>query len=265
MRGKDLAYVVSASVLMALVSAFYFVNFNLRLHYDVSEKPEDWAALGEYFGGILSPVLSFISIVLLIKSLGLQNDANASLRRELEGSEKVERTRSFEALFFGMMEAQKDLFKSFEIQIKNDVGSDHVDDGLQLRTLRGVDAVLWIEEKVERLREACRKNSIGEIESVAAVRHLIDQVDAKDQIFGLTRAFYIVVRLIVDRLSSDRGFSREERESHFLALINFTDYSHLRLVLMAVQFSDYASAVYLRQCADFEGALAGVNLSFKEY
>jgi len=254
MKGSgDRGYVIAAIAAIFLVVIFYVARFYFSLGYDISDKPSEWAALGDYLGGVLGPALSFISIVLLIKSLRLQNSANNSLREDLKNSERTEKLRSFEALFFNMIESQKELFKCLSISSEGNGESG----------FRGVEAVLWIERAVERLRET---DELGtKEESAAAVRQLLEDIDVTDQIFGLTRAFYIIVKLINERLSDDRGFSVEDRKSHILALVNFTDYAHLRLMLICVQFMTRPSVDYLRDNDDFVDVVNEVGLGFNLY
>lgn len=76
-------YIISAAAIIALVVASYVINFYFLLGYGVSQETSTWAEFGDFFGGVLNPVLSFLALVLLIKSLSLQNEANASLRKEL--------------------------------------------------------------------------------------------------------------------------------------------------------------------------------------
>jgi hypothetical protein len=249
----DNRYIIIAIFAIFFVFLCYVAKFYFGLGYQISDNPSEWAELGDYLGGILGPLLSFFSIVLLIKSLRLQNAANESLREDLRNSEKTEKLRSFEALFFHMIESQKELFKFFFIKRGADSEAD----------LRGVEAVLWIEQAVELL---CKTDELRtEEDCAAAVRKLIDDIDVTDQIFGISRAFYIIVKLITEKLGDDRGFCVEDRKSHLLALVNFTDYAHLRLILICVQFTARPSVEYLRENSDFVDVINEVGLQFDPY
>lgn len=243
-------YIVAACLAILLVALSYIIKFYLTLGYGISDNSAAWAELGEYFGGILGPILSFISLVLLIKSLGLQNQANASLREDLKNSEKTEAIRSFEALFFGVIESQKELFRSLKVEVGD------------APPRLGVEAVLLIEKTIEDLRES---ESGAATESSPSARDFLEEVDSQDQIFGITRTFYIAVKLITDKLSDRRGFTNEDRKSHLLTLINFTDYAQLRLILICVQFMDFPSVAYLRGNEEFKQALDEVGLSLDLY
>lgn len=94
------AYLISATALIAIVYLIYWLHFYVCLDYEASNDPAVWGQFGDYAGGVLNPLLSFISIVLLIKSLVLQHEANGNLKTEIKNGEKTERLRSFEVLFF---------------------------------------------------------------------------------------------------------------------------------------------------------------------
>ncbi|MCX9469358.1 hypothetical protein IG522_17955, partial [Vibrio cholerae] len=105
-------YISIAIASMLVVFGSYVVNFYYKLGYGLSDDVAVWAQLGDYAGGLLNPILSFISLVLLIKSLTLQNEANLDLRKELKINEKTEKLRSFETHFFNMLNSQKVSFDS---------------------------------------------------------------------------------------------------------------------------------------------------------
>ncbi|MEW5699098.1 hypothetical protein [Pseudomonas synxantha] len=241
-------YVVVSAVLAFLVLFSYFAQFYLTLHYSVSDDPEQWGQLGDYIGGVLNPLLSFVSIVLLIRSLSIQVEANRDLRAEVEATRKTERLRSFEMQLFNMLDSQKTYFDSF--RLSTDV------DGTLLR-FSGGEAVIKIEGDVESLRSSGPE--------VLLVVEYLERVDSTDQIYGLTRIFYNMVRIVDEKLSDSNGFCEEDRRSHYLTIINFTDFSLLRLIVMSAQFLDYASTSYLKSNLAFSSVLDSVGLSYDLY
>lgn len=246
---KIKAYIISAAALIVVVYLIYWLQFYVALDYEVSKEAAVWGQLGDYVGGVLNPLLSFISIVLLIKSLVLQYEANSNLKTEIKNSEKTERLRSFEVLFFNLISSQKNLFDSFYV--------DFQASGCAVSHLTGVKAVIEIENNIDEIRQAGGGNS-------EIAKYLTD-LDADDQIFGLSRAFYIAVMIIIDKLSDSNGFSSEDRATHFKALINFTDFAQLRLIMISVQFLDYESAKYLRSSVEFLTLIKELGLSYELY
>ncbi len=241
-------YVILSAALIALVLFSYFAQFYLNLNYVVSGDPEKWGQLGDYIGGTLNPLLSFVSIVLLIRSLSIQVEANKELKLEVEAARKTERLRSFEMQLFNMLDSQKTYFDSFRV--------DADAQGTVVR-LSGGEAVIKIEDVVEGLRA-----SEPEVSSVV---EYLEGVDSTDQIYSLTRIFYNMVRIVDEKLSDSNGFSEEDRKSHYLTIINFTDFSLLRLIMMSAQFMEYASTSYLKSNNGFNVILNSVGLRYDLY
>jgi uncharacterized membrane protein len=241
-------YIIAAVICITLVSLSYIANFYLSLSYHISTETAVWGQLGDYFGGLLNPILSFISIVLLIKSLTLQNEANRALREELSDSRKTEKLRSFETHFFNMIASQKDTFDSFYIEF-NHKGKSY--------SKKRIDAVIEIENEIEEMVEVGAKEE--------QLTDFLKLLDEKDQIFGMTRVFYIMVKMISEKLSDENGFTYEDRKAHYLTLINFTDFSLLRLIMISMQFLDYHSVDFLRKDKEFNLVINEVELSWQLY
>ena len=226
----------------------YIVKFYLILGYEFSSKQDEWGQLGDYAGGMLNPIFGFISVVLLIKSLTLQNEANKNLNDELKENKKNDKVRSFETLFFNMINSQKELFNSFRVEF--------IVNGQPIKKI-GVDAVLEIEDRIEIIRNHSKNDE--------AVRMFLEYIDTTDQIFGVVRAFYIMAKMTSEKLSDIEGFSAQDRKAHFLALINFTDFAQLRLIIISVQFMNYHSVAYLRNDQEFISVLEEVGLGYNSY
>jgi len=221
-------------------------NLNLRA---LSADPGVWGQFGDYIGGVLNPLLSFISIVLLIKSLTLQNEANQSLQNELKRSERTEKLRSFEVLFFNLLDAQKNLFSSFELHITFS--------GKPAAKFERTQAVIELENQIEVQRQSGASDN--------EIASYLSTLDDKDQIFGIVRAFYVVVSTVSNKLTDEHGFTASDRLDHFRALVNFTDFSQLRLILICVQFLDFQSTKYIRASKEFTDVIVEMGLSHDQY
>lgn len=241
-------YIAAPAILIVIVYLVYFFQFYVSLRYLVSDSSEAWGQFGDFVGGVLNPLLSFFSIVLLLKSLALQMEANKGLRIELKNNEKAEKARSFEVLFFNLVDSQKNLFNSFRVDLEFEG---------KWTSLMGVEAVMKIEDGIEEIR---KQGGGGQ-----QISDYLEEVDRKDQIFGLSRAFYIIVRMTSERLSDAEGFSYAERKAHYLSLVNFTDFSQLRLVMICVQFMDFESTKYLRSLSEFRAVIEDLGLSYELY
>lgn len=223
------------------------MNFYVRLDYVISDNPEAWAQLGDFIGGLIGPILSFMSFIFIVKSLTLQNEANFELKNEVRATRKTEKLRSFEAQLFHMIGSQRVSFELFKV---NEVF------GCDVVQVFGVEAVIKIEAEVERLRAS--------FEEEVVVGYL-EAIDPADQIYGFTRMFYNMVRMISEQLNDTAGFVLDDRRSHYLALINFTDFALLRLIMMSAQFMEYPSTKYLRGNLEFCSVLNEVGLNYDLY
>lgn len=241
-------YIASAVVLIIVVLIAYFVNFYLINGYRISDDSTVWSSFGDYFGGVLGPLLSFLSIVLLIKSLTLQNEANETLKVELKNSEKTEKLRSFEALFFNMIESQKTLFDSFRVKLN--AAQEPV-------VFSGVEAVIAVEDVIERIR-----NSGGDDQKI---KSFLEEVDSNDQLFGLTRCFYVIVMMITEKLAASEGFISQDRQYHLKTLVNFTNFAQLRLIFICVQFMEFESTKYLKSSVEFQEVMHELGMHFELY
>lgn len=233
------------SALACLVAAYVFL-FNFDGLPGLTRDPAVLGQLGDYIGGLLNPALSFISVVLLIKSLSLQNNANAVLVSQLKEAKKTEKLKSFESQLFNMIEAQRRSFESLSYK-----------PGMLRRTCFAEDAVEAIEAEVFKVREAGA--------SAADIRQLLESIDSRDQLYGATRKFYIMIKTIADCLSDDHGFNSQDRARHMVSVINFTDFALIRLLMLAIQFFDYPSCDYLKQSKEFTDVLGKLGLSVDLY
>ena len=83
--------VVVAIAVIFLVFGTYFLFF---LKHPISPNPAAWGQFGDFIGGTANPILSFITIVMLALTLGVQNRQLSVSSRELELSRKeLELTR----------------------------------------------------------------------------------------------------------------------------------------------------------------------------
>jgi hypothetical protein len=228
-------YSITAMILMLIVIGSYTMQFYFNLGYGVSDKASDWVDFSGYVGGLISPLLSFVSLVLLIQSLNLQNQANKELRKEVKLNRKNEELRSFESYFFGLIDAQRTSFANFNLDFSIQQGGKH---------LTGVVAIQELEDQILNIRNLDGTDD-KDIEEV------IEQLDQNENIFNAIRIFYNVVKMVSEKLTDEKDFDILTRKSQFQTLINFTEFSQLRLVMISMQFMDWESATYLKNNKEF--------------
>lgn len=219
---------------MLIVIGVYILQFYFNLKYQISEKPSDWVDFSNFFNGLVTPLLSFFSLVLLIQSLSIQNQTNTELRDEVRKNKKKELLQSFEIYFFGLIEAQRNAFNNLKLSF-----SIQLDE----QELSNVKLIQELEDSIEAKR--------AEGVSTENIRDFINTTDANESIFNTTRIFYNVVRMITEKLTNENGFESLERKNQFKTLISFTEFSQLRLIMISMQFMDWESAKYLKENDEF--------------
>jgi uncharacterized membrane protein len=83
-----------ALFLIFVIGIVYILNF---INGEISVQTSQWGAFGDYFGGILNPLLSFIVICLLLVDLKNSRSELALTRKEMEKSSEAQQ-KSQEAL-----------------------------------------------------------------------------------------------------------------------------------------------------------------------
>lgn len=112
---KPLLIILTIAVIAAcIVPIFYFSNF----HAGLSSSNTDWGTFGDFVGGTLNPILSFLSLIALMLTIVLQSRELEATRKELErtasAQEKTEKVlteqtnaqirQQFEGTFFSLLE-----------------------------------------------------------------------------------------------------------------------------------------------------------------
>ncbi|PRD14888.1 hypothetical protein [Pantoea coffeiphila] len=203
----------------------YWIRFGHGFNFSVD--PAVWGQFGDFLGGVINPLLTFISVILLINSVGLQRQANNSLI-ELEDFRKTEQK------FYNMLESQRGSFEGFKIKVNENPHSEVLFNG---------EAVLHLEEKV--LQDISNGASIEEI------RESIENLDKSDAIYNVVRRFYLLVSLILKEVAP------EKRKEYFDACVGMTDYRLICLLVMSLEIFDWS----ILEDIDNSGILADKNLA----
>lgn len=78
---KRILLVFAAGIALLVAASAAFYAYVVHGH-SLSHNATDWAAFGEYFGGVAGTLLAFISILLLVYTVSLQSDQLADAQRE---------------------------------------------------------------------------------------------------------------------------------------------------------------------------------------
>ncbi len=213
--------IILLSFLLILVVWFaYFIKFGTG--GAISSSTEVWGQFGDYIGGVINPLLSFVTIILLIHSLSEQQVANKSLMKETKRQERLEEFRKFETRFFNLIEMQRNGFESFAIEYQ----------AIELVKVSGARAASYIEKTVMTL--------VDDGYTKAEIKIRIEQLDPNDHLYSLFRRFYLIVKLIDEKLSID------QREEYYEALVNLSEMKLICMVCMLASFFDWESVRHIR-------------------
>lgn len=213
-----------SAFLIAAVWGFYFYNFGRLGH--ISASKEVWGQFGDYVGGVINPLLSFITIILLIKSLNEQQAANKSLIEESNRQEKLDDFKRFESKFYNLIELQQKGFESFFIYANPNGSSIGVISKLEYNF-----ASKFIEEQVMAMVDAEASHD--------EIREALEKCDTHENLYSIVRRFYLLVKLIDEKLEP------KYREEYYETLINLTDVKLLTLLCIMVSYYDYDNTKYI--------------------
>lgn len=211
--------------LVILLAAWGVYYLNFGLDGTLSQKTEVWGQFGDYVGGVVNPILSFVTIYLLIQSIGLQRESNDSLVNEIQRQERLEEYKKFEFRFFRLIESQEESFGRFKI-------SAVPDDSAIPEVLVGGVAVKYIVDRVYVLVK-------GKIEK-RRITEWIMSLDNEDVFFSLARRFYLIIKLIDKNTTS-----KDEREELYETLINLTDTKVLKMICIISIYFDWEAIKYI--------------------
>ena len=227
---KNKKVIIAAVVCTILAFGAYYYHFSIELNYKLSKSPGDWGILGSYVGGVLGPILSFLTIFMLASSLSLQSEANKQLKEDIKNRERYQAIESLEKKVFTMLDSQRTAFSTLTISLL---------DGDKEVTYRNPKAA---KELLALIRD---------LESVHASEELIAKtltdIDENGQLFSLVRVFYVMVKIVNDKMSEDSSFLEEDRESLIKQIIHFTDYVNLLVVIKYTRYRATEITNYLKR------------------
>lgn len=242
----DHAKIIAICIVITIPSV-YFWWFGIHLDLSFSPEQEIWGQMGDFFGGVMNPLLTFLTVVLLIQSINHQNHANSSLNSQIAVMEKSEKIKIFENLFFHLVLSQQSLYSKFKVSI--------IQDGkkIDIFTIQAVDKIesLFQDKKIH--------------ETYFELKTFYNQIDKEYGVFDILRAFSVIISLIKDQLSDENGFSAKDRLFYYEKLINLTEFAHLRLICTALQFQSQTGAGIKVQDAEFLQVCKKLNLRINNF
>lgn len=81
------ACLVGAVIVSVCLSVYFYRK---SFGGELSVKPEEWSAFGTYVGGLFSPLISFLTLIAILKTIGLQRELPDTQRTEFSAMERLQ-------------------------------------------------------------------------------------------------------------------------------------------------------------------------------
>lgn len=178
---KHLIGAIVASLLIAL----YYIYFSIAEDVDASSL----GTLGDFIGGNINPVLTFISTILLIETLSLQRKATVAAEKSADEAKAtfaeqslLIQTQIFESSFFQIMSLCLEEYKSIKIDTS-------------VSTYKSSAAFKFIEEAFMARKLAGEEPS-----------EIIDDLELTygDLIFSIVKSFGAMFSFVIDSAPAER-------------------------------------------------------------
>lgn len=75
---------VALVTVVMLSAVLAFVVYRQAFSADLSHQPDNWSAFGGFVGGVFGPLISFLTLLAILKTIGLQKDLLDTQRNEFE-------------------------------------------------------------------------------------------------------------------------------------------------------------------------------------
>ncbi|WP_458723764.1 hypothetical protein [Pseudomonas brenneri] len=222
---------------IVLAVAFLFIVWGVYYYAfggDLSSEQGVWGTFGDYTGGILNPLLNFITIYLLIKSFSSQEKAleqaivqSEQAKSDLAEARYNERLRAFEGSLFNFSEMALAEYRSLKLKVGP--GKDEF-----IEAGESVGFVLReITQKKRSFNEACE---------------LINELDEQTHgsLYSVVKAFCALFKIVKD-------LCPEEEHSRYVDMITIMLPVKVHHLLgMAEAYSEWAILSYPRELGFFE-------------
>jgi hypothetical protein len=102
---------IAGGLFAIAVLILYFGKF----HGDLSPEADKWGQFGDYIGGILNPLFSFLALLALLATFAFQVQQLRSSAREVEEARATAKRQNFEASFFQMLRLHNEIVLSMDL------------------------------------------------------------------------------------------------------------------------------------------------------
>lgn len=106
------AAVVAALLAAAIAIGFYISQFSSN---DLSTEVEKWGQFGDYFGGVINPVVGLITVFLVVMSISIQRKELRASIEEMKAANIAAQKMSFEQSLFAWLENYHSQIREIEL------------------------------------------------------------------------------------------------------------------------------------------------------
>ncbi|GAA5113428.1 hypothetical protein GCM10023211_21550 [Orbus sasakiae] len=221
--------------LLILNIAIDYVNYFKKVD-NIMTTQEDWGAMGDYIGGILNPILTFITIIIL---LWTNHNQNKELKKQLERQDKESEKNDFDRMFTLMLEQHNAFFlqKDFSENITN------IYNELTTSRIRRADGVInfnWTQKTLESIFSEGKHNTINAYLRFLYrfLKYLDDNENNVSCIYdysGLLRSFiseHLLYVIAMNGLRNPSSISKFEDYRKYLNKFKFLEHINLEQISM---------------------------------
>jgi len=115
---------VGAAVFAAALPFAYWVWFSLVNNVPAERSDTaKWGAFGDFVGGLLNPVVAFLALFWLTRSIAIQREELRDTKRALSDQAETARKQSFEGTFFSLLDQHNKVLESLQQTEKTKTGA----------------------------------------------------------------------------------------------------------------------------------------------
>ncbi|CAI8721651.1 hypothetical protein BTW15_23355 [Pseudomonas syringae pv. tomato] len=239
-----------------IFSAFFAVYgiYFFKFHGPLSSGQDIWGQFGDFVGGTLNPILSFITIYLLYKTIVLQQESlqktqeSLALSRDSYELSKTELSKSREFLdsqnqLIGLQKFEGAFYEISKLIIEAVNTSKHIFDGVEYIGSSGLDILLI---------------------------KLLDEVEAKKSItwtndfFDNNENFYSLIKLSsgVFSLINKSSLTQDEKNNYLLLLASILPSCLINAICFIRLVGDWPLSRHFEDCGFYE--IAGIAEAYDE-
>jgi len=156
--------ITSKIVMTALIAIpiVYFAWFFLKNNMKLSISTSDWGSFGDFFGGILNPLIAFFAFFWLTRSIKIQKQELMETKEALVGAgvvqanqAEIQKKQRFEDTFFSLLEQHNIALSTLLSNISSEatVSVSVVNSTVKKRAIKKIKKIIFA-NNVSSLREA---------------------------------------------------------------------------------------------------------------